>query len=72
MVMLCVLHVLQLIFLSVLGLVSGQISNLIQIWKVVVTVVLIFHQAILQLLIQAFEGTEIACWHQISLIPYFL
>ena len=43
-----------------------------QAWEVVVTVVLIFHEAHLQLLIQAFEGTEIACWHQVSLIPYFL
>jgi hypothetical protein len=37
-----------------------------------VTVVLIFHEPLQQLLIQAFEGIEIACWHQISLIPYFL
>lgn len=51
---------------------QDSFSDLIQVWEIVVSVVLIFHEALLQLLIEAFEGTEIGCWHQISLIPYFL
>ena len=36
-------------------------SDLIQVWEVVVSVVLIFNEDFLQLLIEAFEGTEIGC-----------
>jgi hypothetical protein len=34
----------------------GGFSDLIQVWEVVVSVVLIFHEALLRLLIEAFEG----------------
>jgi hypothetical protein len=50
--------------------------DLIQVREVVVSVVknhiMIFHEGLLQFLIDAYEGTEVVCCQQIYLIPYFL